>query len=263
MRTSWLRLLGWLPVLLVVAAALAGPWFLTGDPAEIVAVPYTPPGPELPLGADHVGRDVLQRLLAGGRPLVLVPVTAIALTALLGAATGMLAGYHGGVLDEIVSRWDGVLLTLPPILVLLVLLHSWDYSAGTLIVVVVAVSAPFVSRVSRAATRQIMQNGYVEQAIGQGEGSAGVLVREILPGVLRPVLADAGTRLAIAVTLTASAGFLGFGPDDPNWGAMISENMEGISLTPWGVVTPAAALATLAVSANVGLDHVAARMGHR
>ncbi|HEX6969965.1 MAG TPA: ABC transporter permease [Micromonosporaceae bacterium] len=249
------------PALLVIGGALIGPWLVGGDPGEIVALPYTSPEPGLPLGADHSGRDVLDRLLAGGRPLVLVPVTAVVLTAVLGTATGMAAGYFGGVWDAVVSRWDGILLTVPPILVLLVLLHGWGYSSFTLILVVLVVGVPFVSRMVRAATRQVMRDGYVEQAIAQGERPMAVLVREILPNVLRPIVADAGTRLAIAVTLTASAGFLGFGPDEPNWGAMISQNVEGIGLTPWGVIAPASCLATLAVSANLALDRFAARIG--
>ena len=113
----------------------------------------------------------------------------------------------------------------------------------------------------RAATRPIMQHGYVEQAVALGESTRSVLVREVLPGVVRPVLADAGARLAIAITLTASAGFLGFGGDEPNWGAMISQNVEGLALTPWGVVAPAVCLAVLAVAANLALDRLAGRTG--
>ena len=125
---------------------------------------------------------------------------------------------------------------------------------------VVVTGAPFVSRVARAATLQAMRQGYVEQAVGLGEGTVSVLLREILPNIVRPILADAGTRLAIAVSLTAAAGFLGFGPDEPNWGAMISQNVEGVGLTPWAVLAPAVCLAILAVTANLGMDRLAARL---
>lgn len=257
-----------LPAVVVVAIAVAGPWLAGGaaaggnpgrDPGRVVDHPYLGPVAGLPLGTDFAGRDVWARLLAGGRPLVVIPVLAVVLTAVLGTALGMLAGYRGGLVDAVVSRLDGLFLALPPVLVLLVLLHGWGYNAVTLIVVVVLTGAPFVSRVARAATLQVMRQGYVEQAVGLGEGPGSVLVREILPNIARPILADAGTRLAIAVSLTAAAGFLGFGPDEPNWGAMISQNVEGITLTPWAVVAPAVCLATLAVAANLGLDRFAAR----
>jgi ABC-type dipeptide/oligopeptide/nickel transport system permease subunit len=244
----------------VALLALAGPWLAGHDPGHIVGRPYSGPTGQLPLGTDFSGRDVLARVLAGGRPLLLIPVLAVALTAVAGTLLGMLAGYLGGTVDAVVSRFDNLFLAIPPILVLLILLHGWGYTAVTLVVMVAVTGAPFVSRVARVATRQVTVHGYVEQAVSQGERPVGVLVREILPNIVRPILADAGTRLAIAVALTASAGFLGFGPDQPNWGAMISENVEGIQLSPWGVVVPALCLATLTVWANLSMDRLAARV---
>ncbi|WP_230686947.1 ABC transporter permease [Catellatospora vulcania] len=245
--------------LAVVLVAVFGDLLVSGDPGRIVAIPYSPPGPGLPLGTDYAGRDVLPRVLAGGRFLVLVPLFATALAAVLGTALGMLGGYLGGVANVLTSRLDTLMLAVPPILVLLVLLNGWGYSTATLIAIVVITGAPFVSRVARASTLQVMQNDYVTQSIALGESRLSTVVREILPNIAHPVLADAGTRLAIAVTLTASAGFLGFGPDAPNWGAMISQNIEGISLTPWGVVVPAVLLAVVTVSANILLDRFAAK----
>ena len=260
MTRRWRAVLGAvaaLPGLVLVTVAVAGPWLVGRDPARVVGRPYQAASPDLPLGTDFAGRDVLARLLSGGRPLVLVPLVAVLLTAVLGTALGALAGYRGGVVDAVVSRLDGLFLAVPPILVLLVLLHGWGDSGPTLVAAVVITGARFVSRVARAATRQVMRSGYVEQAVALGEGLLAVLGREILPNIVRPVLADAGTRLAVAVTLTASAGFLGFGTDAPNWGAMVSQNLEGISLSPWGVVTPALCLAGLAVSANLAMDRLA------
>ncbi|WP_433498384.1 ABC transporter permease [Sphaerimonospora sp. CA-214678] len=244
----------------VLVIALVGPALVSGDPGRIVGQPYLGPEAGMLLGTDSSGRDVLARLLAGGRPLLLIPLVAVCLTAVIGTVLGMLAGYLGGIVDGAVSRLDGLLLAIPPILVLLVLLHSWGYHDITLIVVVITTSAPFVSRLARAATRQALHSGYVEQAVALGDGPAAVLIREILPNIVRPVLADAGTRLAIAITLTSSAGFLGFGPDQPNWGAMIRQNFEGIELTPWGVLAPALCLAFLTVSANLLMDRISRRI---
>ncbi|WP_093802447.1 ABC transporter permease [Streptomyces sp. Wb2n-11] len=248
-----------LPAVVVIALAIAGPWLVGTDPDRIVAAPYAGAGDGLLFGADSAGRDVWARVLTGGRALILVPVLAVLVTTVLGTAVGMVAGYLGGVVDAVVSRLDGAILALPPILVLLVLLHGWGYSAAVLVLVVVITGASFVSRIARAATVQVMRQGYVEHAVGLGESVPSVLAREILPNIVRPILADAGTRLAIAVALTSAAGFLGFGADEPNWGAMISENIEGVTLTPWAVVVPAVCLGTLAVAANLGMDRLAAR----
>jgi len=257
-RPGWFAVV---PAVIVVGLTLIGPWLAAGDPGYIAGLPYSRPVAGLPLGTDYSGRDVLLRVLAGGQPLLLIPLAGVVLTAIIGSALGIAAGYLGGAVDAVVSRLDYVLLAVPPVLVLLILLHGWGYSALTLIAVVILTGAPFVSRVARAATRQVIGEGYVEQAVCLGESTPAILVREILPSIVRPILADAGSRLAIAIGVTASAGFLGFGPDTPNWGAMISQNMEGITLTPWGVAVPAACLATLAITANLTLDRLATRIG--
>ncbi|MER7168814.1 ABC transporter permease subunit [Micromonospora sp. NPDC000207] len=248
-----------LVVLAVVGVALFGP-LLAGAPEQIVGLPYSGPSPASPLGTDNSGRDVLDRVLAGGRPLVVVPVVATVLATLLGLLLGLAGGYFAGVVDTVVSRLDYVLLGLPPVLILLVLLHGWGYSATTMTAVVVLTGTPFVSRVTRAETLRAVEDGYVVAAYATGDSHLSVIFREILPNIIRPVLADFGTRLAIAVTLTAAAGFLGFGSGGPNWGAMISENVEGIRLTPWGVAVPAVLLGVMTVAANLGIDRLVGRV---
>src|SRR6266545_1778073 len=238
------RILPWLavaPGILVLLLALCGPLLHGTDPTRVVALPYAGRGAGLPLGADYAGRDVWARVLDGGRSLVVVPVLGCVLTMLLGTAFGLVAGYLQGPVDAVVSRLDTLLLAVPPVLVVLILLHGWGYSAVTLVV-------------------GIVHTGYVDQAVALGDGPVAVMVREILPNVVRPILADTGSRLAIAIFLAASAGFLGFGPDQPNWGAMISENLEGITLSPLGVVVPAALLACLTITANLALDRLTARI---
>ncbi|XVV00800.1 ABC transporter permease [Actinosynnema sp. CA-248983] len=248
-----------LVVALVLGIALFGPE-LADDPERITGLPYDEASASHPLGTDHAGRDVLDRVLAGGRALVVVPVVATVVATLLGLVLGLVGGYFAGFADVLVSRLDHLLLGLPPVLVLLVLLNGWGYSALTVTAVVVLTGAPFVSRVTRAETLRAVEDGYVVAAYATGDSHASVIVREILPNIVRPVLADFGTRLAIAVTLTAAVGFLGFGSGSANWGAMISENVEGIRLTPWGVAVPAVLLGVLTVAANLGLDRLVGRV---
>lgn len=255
-----LRNLALLPGLLVAIVAVAGPWLVPGDPMLIVDLPYGSGSAEQWLGTDHAGRDVWHQVLAGGRPLVVVPLVAVALTVIIGTATGMFAAFLGGTVDAVISRLDTIALAIPAILVLLLLLHSWGNHAGTLIVAILIASVPFVSRLARAATLQAMNAGYVEQAIGLGAGTITVVRREILPNIIGPIIADAGTRLAIAITLTAVTGFLGFDSGQANWGAMVNQNFEGMALSAWGVLIPAVLLAVLAVSANLFLDRLAERM---
>lgn len=246
------------PVLTVLALALAGPQAVS-RPTDIVASPFASVAEGLPLGSDHMGRDVWAMLLAGGRELVLLPVVAVALTVVIGTATGMIAGYRGGVLDALISRVDTVALSIPVVLFMLLLLHNRGYSALTMTVTILFASIPFVSRLARAATIQIARSDYVEQATATGSGPVRTMTVEIAPGVLAPVLADAGTRLSVAVGLTATAGFLGFTDSDPNWGRMINDNIAGISLNPWASLAPSLLLVVLAVGANYLIDDLTRR----
>jgi peptide/nickel transport system permease protein len=248
------------PGLFVAVVGLIGPWLPHRDPAEIVAQPYAAPGGGLWLGADGAGRDVLAQALCGGRGLVLIPLAATALTTLIGVVAGVLGGHLGGWPDRMLSAVESTLIALPPILVLLAVLNAWNYSAWSLIAAVMLTGAPLVSRIARAATLVIRPLGFVDQAVALGDGPIVVMAREIVPNIIGAVLADAGTRLAVAITLTASAGFLGFGPGTPNWGTMVSANVEGISLSPWGVVVPALCLAAVTIAANLSLDRLSARL---
>lgn len=246
------------PVAAVLVLALAGPQAVD-RPTDIVASPFTAAGGELPLGTDHMGRDVWAMLLAGGRELVLIPLVAIALTVLVGTAIGLVAGYRGGLLDAVISRFDTVALSIPVVLFMLLLLHNRGYSAVTMTVIILFASVPFVSRLARAATIQIARSDYVEQAAATGSGPVRTMTAEIAPGVLSPVLADAGTRLSVAVGLTATAGFLGFTDGSPNWGRMINDNLAGIALNPWGALAPSLLLVVLAVGANYLIDDLTRR----
>ncbi|RKT17045.1 peptide/nickel transport system permease protein [Streptomyces sp. 1114.5] len=260
MTRRMLRALLLAPVAVVLLVALFGPLLADHDPGRVVAVPYALRGDALPLGADGSGRDVWVRFLCGGRDLVLLPLLGTLLTLVLGTAVGLVSGYLGGPLDAVLSRLSSLFLVVPPILLLLILLHGWGYSGPTLVVAVLVTGVPFVSRMARTATLTVVRSGYVEQAVALGDGPITVMVREVLPNIARPILADAGSRFAIAIFITASAGFLGFGPGDANWGSMISENIEGVGLSPWGVVVPALALSCLTVSANLVLDRLTARI---
>ncbi len=246
------------PVLVVLAFALAGP-SMVSRPTDIIAAPLTPPSGALPLGTDHMGRDVWAMLLAGGRELVLIPVFAVALTVLMGTAAGMAAGYFGGVLDSVVSRVDTVVLSIPVVLFMLLLLHNRGYSTVTMTLIVLFAGVPFVSRLARAATIHVACSDYVEQATATGSGPIRTMTVEIAPAVLAPVLADAGTRLSVAVGLTATAGFLGFTDNTPNWGRMVNDNIAGISLNMWASLAPSALLVILAIGANYLLDDLTRR----
>jgi peptide/nickel transport system permease protein len=247
------------PGVLVIALALIGPWLTPHDPQAIVGAPYETPHAGAWLGTDYLGRDVWSLVLAGGRSLIVLSLLATLVTTTLGAVVGIVSAFAGGWVDALLSRLAGLFLMLPPIVIMLVLLNGWGYHAPVLVLAVVVTGAPFVSRIARAAALQVLHTGYVEQALALGDSTAAVLLREITPNVAGPILADAGLRIVAAMYLIAAVAFLGFGDEAPNWAAMLSQNIEGISLSACGVIVPAVLMAVMAVSANLLLDRVAQR----
>ncbi|MGC1550446.1 MAG: ABC transporter permease, partial [Rhodanobacter sp.] len=231
--------------LAALAFAVLGPLFAPDNPAHLVGRSYTPPGGGHLLGTDDLGRDIWSRVLAGGRSLIVLPLIATGITCGLGAAIGITSGYLAGRFDRGVTVLTGLMLVIPSVLVLLVILDGWGYSDLTLIAAVVVTGTPFVTRLARATTFRSARSGYVEQAAGLGESTTSILVREIAPNVAGPLLADAGMRLVTSIEIIATAAFLGFGPDTANWATMVNENLQGITLSPWSVAAPAAALAFL------------------
>jgi peptide/nickel transport system permease protein len=249
--------------LLLVALILIGPLFAPYDPAAIAGLPFQRPSSGFLLGTDGLGRDVLSRVLWGGRSIVGLALVATALAYLAGASIGLVAGYTRSLVDPLLMRAMDVLLAVPPLLLLLVLATGAGPSLVVLVLGVATVHTPSIARIVRAATQQVAGRGYVEAALARGERTAAVLRREILPNILGTVLADAGIRLTASILILASINFLGLGRQPPaaDWALMISENRGGITLQPWAVAAPALLIAFLTISVNLVADAVARSLG--
>jgi peptide/nickel transport system permease protein len=247
----------------LLALIVVGPFFSPHDPAAIVGIPLQRPSGQFLLGTDSLGRDVLSRVLWGGRSIVGLAVLATALAYLVGGSIGLLAGYTRSIVDPLLMRAMDVLLAVPPLLFLLVLATGAGRSLVVLVLGVATVHVPSIARIVRAATQEVAVRGYVEAAVARGERTAAVLRREILPNVLGTVLADAGIRLTASILILASVNFLGLGRQPPaaDWALMISENRGGITLQPWAVAAPALLIAFLTIAVNLVADAVARSLG--
>ncbi|MFJ8080084.1 ABC transporter permease [Streptomyces sp. NPDC096205] len=261
-RATVLRVL---PALLLVALALAGPWLAPHAVDAPVAAPYAEPGADAVLGGDQLGRDVLSRLLAGGRDLVLSSL----LVAVLVTATAAVLGAIGAVrplIGRVVERIADVLMLLPAVLGILLVTLSWP-DGGRLAVVAAAVAlgVPYAVRLAAGAAVPLAATGYVEAAQAGGERLGHLVLREILPNLRATLLALFGLRFVAAVYLVATAGFLQVGPQPPaaDWALMIRENSAGILLNPWAVVAPSAAIGLLALSVNLAAAALAPQTGRK
>jgi peptide/nickel transport system permease protein len=247
---------------LIVLLALIGPLFAPHSPAQPVSYPFASPSSKAVLGTDVIGRDVLSRLLWGGRSLLLLSLAATFIAYCAGLTVGLTAGYVRS-LDGFLMRTVDVILAFPALLFLLVLATGAAHSKIALILGVATVHLPAIARIVRTATLEVSVKGYVEAAVVRGERTAALLWHEILPNVLSPVLADVGLRFTGSILLIASVNFLGLGlrPPAADWALMISENRVGIALQPWVIIAPAVLLAALTISVNLVADAIARSMG--
>jgi len=257
---------GFVLFLLVFGIAMLGPFFAPYAPDKPIGIPFETPTAEAPLGYDFLGRDVLSRLLWGGRSVFGLAGLATLLAYAAGTAVGLVAGHARSLLDPVLMRGVDVLLSFPALLFLLVLVTGAGTSKAALVIGVAIVQMPLVARIVRTATLEQSVRGFVEAAMARGERTAAVLWREILPNITAPITADVGLRFTYSIILVASVNFLGLGLQPPaaDWALMISENRDALTssaFNPWVVFAPAAMIALVTISANLVGDAIARTLG--
>ncbi|RKT55776.1 ABC transporter permease [Saccharothrix australiensis] len=248
---------------LVGLPVVFGPLVAPHAPDAIVGPPLAGPDGTFPLGTDILGRDVLSRLLHGGLGLTWMAVLAAGLGVVLGCLVGLTAAYRGGAVDTLLMRGTDVLLSFPEII--FVLLFVSVLGRGTLLtaVLVGVAFAPGVSRVMRGAALPVVGSEHVLWARANGLPATRVLLREVLPGVTSPLLVETGMRLVWAVSAIASLNYLGFGvaPPAADWGLMVGENQDGLSIAPLPVLAPIALILMMALGGNLVAESVARAVG--
>lgn len=208
-----------------------------------------PPSAQHLLGTDQFGRDILSRILIGSRDVFIVAGSGTVLAVLLGLTLGLLAGYYGGLIDDIAMRLVDVLLALPPLLLAMIILGSLGPSRANVVFVVGFLYIPMVARVVRSVVLDLKTRQFVEAARLRGERRAYIMFRELLPNVLPPLAVEASMRFSYAIFLVASLGFLGLGvqPPSPDWGLMVGEARTYFQQAGWVLLFPAGAIALLVV----------------
>jgi peptide/nickel transport system permease protein len=243
-------LLGFLIVGFFLVMAVIGPWVAPyGYADQVLSERFQPPSQKHLLGTDRFGRDVFSRILIGSRDVYVVAGSSALLAVLLGLTLGLIAGYFGGLVDEILMRLIDVLLSIPPLLLAMIVLFTLGGSRINVILVVGFLYIPMVSRVVRSVVLDLKTQQFVEAAKLRGESSLYIMFREILPNVLPSLAVEASMRFSYAIFLVASLGFLGLGvqPPSPDWGLMVGEARTTFIQARWALLGPAGAVVILVI----------------
>jgi len=267
-RSERLRLLVRSPTV-IVGAIVIGFWLFCALFPRLVA-PYDPifdnqfPTSQAPswghlFGTDTNGRDVLSRVLAGSRNILLIAPAATLLGTVLGTVLGLLTGYLRGAVDDVMSRFIDAVMSLPLIVTAILVVTAVGNSGRWVVILVIGlIFAPVVSRTVRAAVLTEAGLDYVEAARLRGERAGYIMRSEILPNVMPPVVVEFTVRLGYAIFTVASLTFIGFGvpPPSPDWAAQINQYWTLVDPYWWMTLFPALAIASLVVSVNLVADGI-------
>ncbi len=239
---------------LVALSAILAPLLSPHDPIEqdVLAQLSAPSGTH-PLGTDCFGRDVLSRILWGGRISLIVSLTAIAAAIMIGGAIGMISGYIGGRFDNFVMRVMDVLLSFPSLILGLIVVALLGPDLVNLVVAIgLTAIAPF-ARIARAPVLALKERAFVEAGRALGYSHARILFVHILPNILSEVLVMGSLWMATAVRTEASLSFIGLGvkPPTPTWGGMMRDGFENILDAPWLAIFPGVAILILVLALNM------------
>ena len=240
----------------VVALAVLAPPFLP-DPAaqpDIVAGANRPPSAGHPFGTDPLSRDVLARVVSGGRVSLSVAALSVALSVTLGAFVGLAAGFFGGGVDAVLMRLVDGALAVPRLFLLLILIAVWERVPFAAFILVIGATGWFgTSRLVRAEVLRLRHLDFVRAAEALGAGGGRIMFRHLLPNAAGPLVVAATLGVGEVILLEAGLSFLGFGiqPPTPSWGGMIFDARSVLATAPWASVFPALAITLTVLSVNL------------
>lgn len=256
----WTFKVGALLLLFIVVVLLLTPWIAPYDPAaQDLTNRLAGPSSEHWLGTDHLGRDVLSRLMWGGRFSMTIAAITLVICAVMGAVIGALAARRGGWLDELVMRTVDVLICFPDVIIALFLISLLGTGYGTLILALTITGWTPFARLMRGLALEINSKDFVEAADILGLPKYYIVFRHVMPNALRPVLAMAFLRFGHKLITVGGLSYLGLGvqPPDSDWGAMLLDAQPYMERAPWLGLLPGAAIFVAALSVTMigqGLD---------
>lgn len=254
----------------LIGAAICLFWILASVFAPLLAPysptaqmqPFQPPGTVTAdgmfflLGTDHLGRDILSRIIWGGQRVLFYATIATASAYLVGVSAGLVAGYYRGWVDDVLSSIANVILSFPILVLYVVIISTFGSSGLNIVLAVTFASAPGIMRIVRAVVFDLRNREYVTSAQTRGEGSIYIMFVEILPNTTSLLMVDACLRLGYTTITIGVLGFLGLGlpPPQPDWGGMVNETRSMALFAPYMTVFPCLAISSLVLGLNLLAD---------
>jgi peptide/nickel transport system permease protein len=271
--SSKIAMVGLVIVLFWVFVALFAPLLTPYTPYEQDwKAPNQGPSAEHILGTDELGRDLWTRLIYGARVvLVVLPVSenislpggtaiwGVVVALFIGATLGLIGGYKGGWIDELVMRLLDAMMAIPVILLYLIIVVAIGASAVNVVIAISIVGVPGIARLVRSLTLDIKTREYIRAAETRGESAWFIMFVEILPNTRGPIIIDAMLRIGYAIFAMGTLGFLGLGmpPPSPDWGSMVAKGRAFILTgNPYAALWPSLAIASLVVGLNLLADGI-------
>ncbi|MFY9237770.1 MAG: ABC transporter permease [Roseovarius sp.] len=250
--------IGMVILVVFIFFAIFAPLIAPYGEAESIGKTWASPSAEFLLGTDNIGRDMLSRIIFGARMTLGVATACTLLSFLIGITMGLLAAVAGKALDQILSRFVDLMLSIPILVFALMILSMFGSSLFTLIITIGVLDSFRVFRLARSVAVNIVVTEFVEVARLRGEGLWWIMTREVLPNALPPMIAEFGLRFCFNFLFVAGLSFLGLGIQPPfaDWGGMVRENGRAIAFGIPAPLWPAIAIGLTTISVNMIVDWI-------
>lgn len=245
--------LGLLLTTFILLLAILGPWLSPYQAQEMVGARYSWPQSAALLGTDYLGQDVWSRVLHGGISIVWMSLASSLLGLVVGVILGLIAGFFKHRIDQVIIWVADIFLAFPHLILVLLVVSMLGRDKWLIAITVAIAFVPGVIRLTRGLALSISKHEYIEVAEMMGYPYHQILLREILPNILTPLLIHLGTMLSWSVALLSGLSFLGYGvaPPEADWGLMVNENKGGLQVQPFSILIPILFIALFALGANL------------
>jgi peptide/nickel transport system permease protein len=251
-------------LLLILLLAIFAPWIAPADPIQgTMLMRLRPIGTEgYPLGTDELGRDMLSRLIWGGRLSLLMGVTPVIFAFFIGSAIGITAGYAGGIVNTLIMRTVDVFYAFPSVLLAVALSGALGAGLGNALLSLTVVFIPPIARVAESVTTRLRSSDFIEAARASGASALTIVRVHVLGNVLGPIFVYATSLIAVSMILASGLSFLGLGvrPPNPEWGLMLNTLRTAIYVQPWVAALPGVMIFAVSISFNLLSDGLRSAM---